>query len=114
MQRMVTVTANVVGEDLGRVASRISATLGALPDPPRGARVNVRGQVAPMQLMVDSLQLGLTLSVVAVFLLLAAYFQSLRVAFVIIVAVPSVLSGVAVALTTDSNHPEHPIVSWGP
>ena len=99
MQRMVTVTANVVGEDLGRVASRISATLGALPDPPRGARVNVRGQVAPMQLMVDSLQLGLTLSVVAVFLLLAAYFQSLRVAFVIIVAVPSVLSGVAVALT---------------
>ncbi len=99
MQRMVTVTANIVGRDLGRAAKDVRAALGSLPEPPRGVTVNVRGQVAPMELMTESLELGLLLSVVAVFLLLAAYFQSVRVAFVVIMAVPAVLCGVALALS---------------
>lgn len=98
MQRMVTVTANVVDQDLGRAAAEIRTALASLPAP-RGVAVNLRGQVAPMELMTASLQLGLLLAVVAVFLLLAGYFQSLRVAFAIIMAVPAVLSGVALALT---------------
>jgi len=98
MQRMITVTANVAGTDLGSVAARISSALGKLPAPPRGVTVSVRGQVAPMQLMADNLRLGLALSGIAVFLLLAAYFQSIRVAFVVLLAIPSVLAGVAVAL----------------
>ena len=48
--------------------------------------------------MTESL-LGLLLSVIAVYLLLAAYFQSLRVAFTVIMAVPAVLAGVALALS---------------
>jgi multidrug efflux pump subunit AcrB len=51
-----------------------------------------------MKLMVENLLLGLSLSIVAVFILLAAYFQSIRVAFVVLLAIPSVLAGVAVAL----------------
>ena len=98
MQRMVTVTANVGSEDLGRSAADVRAALSRLPAPPRGVTVNVRGQVAPMELMIDSLELGLLLSIVAVFLLLAGYFQSIRVAFVVISAIPSVLAGIAVAL----------------
>jgi multidrug efflux pump subunit AcrB len=98
MQRMITVTANVAGTDLGSVAARISSALGKLPAPPRGVTVSVRGQVAPMELMADNLRLGLALSGIAVFLLLAAYFQSIRVAFVVLLAIPSVLAGVAVAL----------------
>jgi multidrug efflux pump subunit AcrB len=98
MQRMVTITANVVGEDLGRAASDIRGALAELPEPPRGVSVAVRGQIAPMELMVENLQVGLLLSIVAVFLLLAAYFQSLRVSLVVIMAVPSVIAGVAVAL----------------
>ncbi len=97
MQRMVTVTANVVGQDLGRAAAAIRDALGELPAP-RGVSVDVRGQVGPMELMTDSLELGLLLAIVAVFLLLAAYFQSVRVAFVVIMAIPAVLSGVALAL----------------
>ncbi len=99
MQRMVTVTANIAGEDLGAATTDIRAALAALPEPPRGVTVNVRGQVDPMELMTSSLELGLLLSIIAVFLLLAAYFQSLRVAFVVIMAVPAVLAGVAVALS---------------
>lgn len=99
MQRMVTVTANIAGEDLGAAASDIRAALASLPEPPRGVTVNVRGQVAPMELMTSSLELGLLLSIVAVFLLLAAYFQSIRVAFVVIMAIPAVLAGVILALS---------------
>jgi multidrug efflux pump subunit AcrB len=51
-----------------------------------------------MRLMVDNLKLGLGLSMIAVFLLLAAYFQSLRVAVAVVAAIPSVLAGVTVAL----------------
>ncbi len=98
MQRMVTVNANVADSDLGRVAERVRAALGRLPEAPRGLNVAVRGQVAPMELMLENLQLGLSLSIIAVFLLLAAYFQSIRVAFVVLMAVPAVLSGVALAL----------------
>ena len=97
MQRMVTVTANVVDHDLGRAAADIRTALAELP-PPRGVNVNVRGQVSPMELMTGSLELGLMLAVVAVFLLLAAYFQSVSVAFAVIMAVPAVLSGVTLAL----------------
>ena len=97
-QRTVTINANVVGEDLGRAAFDIRGALAELPEPPRGVSVAVRGQIAPMELMVKSLQLGLLLAIVAVFLLLAAYFQSLRVALVVIMAIPSVVAGVAVAL----------------
>jgi multidrug efflux pump subunit AcrB len=98
MQRMVTITANVVGADLGSAAAEVRAALARLPEAPRGLSVNVRGQAAPMELMVESLRLGLGLAIIAVFLLLAGYFQSLRVALVIILAIPSVLAGVAVAL----------------
>jgi multidrug efflux pump subunit AcrB len=98
MQRMVTVTANIAAEDLGKTAADVRAALASLPEPPRGVTVDVRGQVAPMALMTESLELGLLLSVIAVFLLLAAYFQSIRVAFVVIMAIPSVLAGVALAL----------------
>ncbi len=97
MQRMVTVTANVAGRDLGRAAADIRGALAELP-PPRGVNVNVRGQVSPMELMTSSLELGLLLAVVAVFLLLAAYFQSVKVAFAVVMAIPAVLSGVALAL----------------
>jgi len=98
MQRMITVNANVAGTDLGSAASALSRVLDGLPDPPRGTSVTVRGQVTPMNLMAGNLQLGLALAVIAVFLLLAAYFQSLRIAFSILMAIPAVLAGVSVAL----------------
>jgi multidrug efflux pump subunit AcrB len=98
MQRMMTVDANVSGSDLDTVSRQISSALGKLPAPPRGVAVSVRGQIAPLKLMVENLRLGLLLSIAAVFLLLAAYFQSIRLAFVVLLAIPSVLAGVACAL----------------
>ena len=97
MQRMVTVTANVAGRDLGQAARDIREALSQLPAP-RGISVSVRGQVSPMQLITRSLSTGLTVAIIAVFLLLAGYFQSVRTALAVALAVPAVLSGVVIAL----------------
>jgi multidrug efflux pump subunit AcrB len=97
-QRMVTVTANVSGSDLGSASREVEAALERAGDPPPGVTVSVRGQLAPMRQTLDGLQSGLGLAVVAIFLLLAAYFQSLRMALIIIAVIPAVLAGVAIGL----------------
>ncbi len=98
MQRMITVNANIRGADLASVADGISERLAKLPEPPRGVTVSVRGQIAPLKLLIDNLRLGLLLSIISVFILLAAYFQSISVAFVVLMAIPAVLAGVVTAL----------------
>jgi multidrug efflux pump subunit AcrB len=98
LRRMVSLTANIDGNDLGRVAGEVRSALVRAGDPPRGVRVEVRGQVEPMRQMFNGLTVGLSLAVVAIFILLTAYFQSPRLALVAVAAVPAVLSGVAVVL----------------
>jgi multidrug efflux pump subunit AcrB len=127
MKRLVSMTANIEGEDLGRVAGHIARALAEAGEPPRGITVEVRGQVVPMQQMFgglaggvrlptgtpwsngsdwlrfareffQGLTLGLSLAVVAIVLLLTAYFQSLRLALVVVLTAPAVVAGVAVAL----------------
>jgi multidrug efflux pump subunit AcrB len=97
-QRMVTLTANVYGEDLGRAAERVNDALRRVGEPPRGATVEVRGQVAAMAETTRNITAGLIVSVVVIFLLLAANFQSLRLAFVVVSTVPAVLAGVVLLL----------------
>jgi multidrug efflux pump subunit AcrB len=48
--------------------------------------------------MLDSLKIGLLLAIVVIFLLLAANFQSLRLALVVVSTVPAVVCGVILAL----------------
>jgi multidrug efflux pump subunit AcrB len=61
-------------------------------------RVELRGQVTPMLQMFGGLTVGLGLAVVVIFLLLTAYFQSMRLALVAVATSPAVVAGVAVAL----------------
>jgi len=98
MQRMVTVTANVEGIDLGTASAQIRAAISELGDPPPRVSVALRGQVVPMEQMLDGLQTGLMLAVVVIFLLLAANFQSLKLSFVVVSTTPAVIAGVALAL----------------
>jgi multidrug efflux pump subunit AcrB len=98
MRRMVSMTANIEGEDLGRVAAHIARARQAAGEPPRGVTVAVRGQIAPMEEMFRGLTAGLGLSVLAILLLLMAYFQSVRLGIIVISTVPAVLVGVILAL----------------
>ncbi len=98
MQRMLTLAANIGGEDLGGVADRVSQALAKAGEPPQGVNVAVRGQVVPMAQIFSGLELGLFVAVITIFLLLAANFQSFRLSLAVTLTVPAVVAGVAVAL----------------
>jgi multidrug efflux pump subunit AcrB len=95
---LLSLSANTAGEDLGRVANSIDAAIRHTGTPPRGVTVRVRGQVAPMRETLANLGIGLLLAIVVIFLLLAANFESLRVAFVIFTTAPAAICGVVIAL----------------
>jgi multidrug efflux pump subunit AcrB len=95
---MVTLTANVFSEDLGRLVGQVDQAIARAGSPPRGAAVAVRGQIAAMRETFRNITAGLVVAVVVIFLLLAANFQSLRLAFVVVSTVPAVLAGVVLML----------------
>ncbi|HEY6937153.1 MAG TPA: efflux RND transporter permease subunit, partial [Terriglobales bacterium] len=97
-QRMLTLSANIQGEDLGRVAAQIQKAIQRAGTPPRGVTISVAGQIAPMQETLQNLGIGLGLAVVVIFLLLAANFESMRLSLVVISTVPAVICGVIFAL----------------
>src|SRR5207237_5283748 len=76
-------------------------------DPPRGMISELRGQVFPMRQMFgalaggrvfEGLTGGLILAVAVILLLLTAYFQSARLALVVVSTTPAVLAGVVMAM----------------
>ncbi len=98
MKRSIGLTANIAGEDLGRVATRVSEAIDRAGVPPKGVNVDTRGQIVPMREMLTGLSVGLAMSIVVVLLLLTATFQSVRLALVTISTTPAVVCGVVVAL----------------
>jgi multidrug efflux pump subunit AcrB len=98
MQRMITVTANISGADLGSVAKSVSEALGKLGQPPSGVTVTIRGQIVPLAQMLGGLRTGLLMAVAVIFLLLAANFQSLKLSFLVVSTTPAVIAGVLLSL----------------
>ena len=98
MRRVVSMTGNIQGDDLGDVARQVSRAVEAAGPPPPGVKVDVRGQVAPLNELFRGLGFGLLVAVVVIGLLLLAYFQSARLALVSVAPLPAVLAGVAVML----------------
>jgi multidrug efflux pump subunit AcrB len=98
MQRMITVTANIAGKDLGTVGREVARAVKDLGAPPARVSVAVRGQIVPMQEMLDGLRTGLLLAVLVILLLLAANFQSIKLSLVVLSTAPAVLAGVSLTL----------------
>ena len=98
MKRQITLTANLVGADLGSVAAEIKQAIARAGKPPTGSVVETRGQIPPMQEMQSGLSVGLLLAILAVFLLLTANYQSLKLALVTTSTIPAVIAGVIVSL----------------
>lgn len=98
MQRSVSLTANIHGQPLGEAASEVRRAIQRAGPPPRGVTVEVRGQIPPLEQTLSGLRLGLLLSVAVIFLLLAANFQSFRLAIAVVSTVPAVLCGVMLML----------------
>ena len=98
MQRTVTLSANVVGSDLGSASKAVDEAVRRAGAPPRGTAVAIRGQVPALQQTRSGLEIGLLLAFAAIFLLLCANFQSIRLAFVVLSTTPAIVAGVAAAL----------------
>jgi multidrug efflux pump subunit AcrB len=98
MRRYLSLTANIEGEDLGRVIDRLDAAIARAGQPPKGTEVDLRGQVRPMKQMFQSLETGLAVAVVVILIMLTGYFQAPRLALTAVASVPAVLSGVVLAL----------------
>src|SRR5438270_7274587 len=98
MQRVVSFTANIHGKPLGQVVGEIRQAIARAGTPPRGVTVNDRGQVPAFEETLAGLRSGLLLSILVIFLLLAANFQSFRLAFAVVSAVPAVICGVLLML----------------
>ena len=97
-QRFLEVVANVEGEDVGTAISQVRKVVKDVGEPPRGVRVEEQGQIPKMTQMLEALAIGLSIAVFVILVILAAYFQSLRLAVVSLGAVPGVLVGIVVIL----------------
>ncbi len=96
-QRIIDVTANVTGSDLGTVSSAIQSRLNKL-DVPTGFQVVQSGNIEQQKSTFRSLLLALLLAIIMVYMVMASQFQSLVDPFIIMFTVPLGLAGVVWAL----------------
>lgn len=94
--RTYDVQANVDGADLASVAAGVHAAVKELePSFPRGTIVKVKGQVESMESSFRGLAYGLVFAVLLVYLLMVVNFQSWLDPFVILMALPGAIAGIA-------------------
>lgn len=92
-QRLVSITSNVTGRDLGSVADEIRQKLNEIEIPP-GFTVQLSGNVEQQSKTFSSLFLAFGLAIVLVYMVMASQFQSLVDPFIIMFSVPLGMVGV--------------------
>jgi len=90
---ILTVTANLNNKDLGAASADVRKAIASLGDIPRGLNVELIGLSSTLTDTLDSLQSGLIVAIVVIFLMLAANFQSFKVSAIVLATVPAVLLG---------------------
>ena len=94
LSRVFNVYANVEGMDVGSVSDEIQQRLDAM-EFPRGYSVSFQGEVAIIKSSFGDLGLGLILAVVLAFLIITPLFRSFRQPFIVVLAFPLGIIGVA-------------------
>jgi len=94
VQRVMDITANVEGRDLGSVTRGIEAKIAGLGKLPQGMHINVRGQSDVMNSSFKTLGIGLILAIALVYLLMVVLFQSWLDPFIIMMAIPGAFAGI--------------------
>ncbi|MDO8367376.1 MAG: efflux RND transporter permease subunit, partial [Saprospiraceae bacterium] len=102
-QRVVNVTANLEGKDLGMALKEVEHVISSLGELPKGTVILQKGQAQVLTQTLAELQNGLLVAFVAIFLLIAANFQSFRIAAAVLMAAISVLLGSLLLLHISGN-----------
>jgi len=97
IQRVTDVFVTPSGEDLGTVSTEIKDLVAGLKLP-SSLRINLRGMVEGMNQSFHSFAIGLSLSVVLLYLILVAQFRSFKDPFLIMLAIPMGFIGVMLIL----------------
>ena len=92
-QRYITVTANIAQTDRGATYASVRRIIDGMGKLPGGARILLRGQSDLLQQTLQSLQFGLIVAIVVIFLAMAVFFQSFRVALATLSVIPAVVAG---------------------
>lgn len=95
----LSVTANLYDTDLGTAGTDVRRAIASLGELPRGLFIEPIGLTKVLNETLSSLQSGLLVAIVVIFLMLAANFQSFKVSFVILTTVPAVVLGSLLLLT---------------
>jgi multidrug efflux pump subunit AcrB len=92
-QRYITITANIHRQDAGTVFNKVNKIISGMGKLPNGAKILLRGQPQLLQQTLTSLQFGLLIAIIVIFLLMTVYFQSFRVALATLSIIPAVVAG---------------------
>ena len=94
--RTYDIQANVEGTDLGSVADGVDKIVAEMKkEAPRGVQMKIKGQVESMNASFRGLGYGLLFAVLLVYLLMVVNFQSWLDPFIILMALPGAISGIA-------------------
>jgi len=102
-QRYITITANIHQQDLGSVFKRVNKVIASMGKLPNGAKILLRGQPVLLEQTQTSLQFGLLVAIIVIFLLMAVYFQSFRIALATLCVIPAVVAGALLFLFITGN-----------
>lgn len=97
-QRFITITANIHARDLGAALKQVNEAIASVGEIPKGVKVLIKGQAELLTDTMLSLQSGLLIAVVVIFLLLAVNFQSFRLSLATLFIVPAVVTGALLLL----------------
>jgi len=98
MARFLSITANYHGIDLGSILTRVRRAIADAGALPAKTTVDLRGQAPTLDALKNGFTNGLGIAVAVLFFLLAANFQSWRLAFAVTSTIPAVLAGVIAML----------------
>ena len=90
---VLSVTANLYKKDLGHATQDVDAAIKSLGPMPRGLTMQAKGLSDVLVETLDSLQSGLIVAILVIFLMLAANFQSFKVSMVVLATLPAVILG---------------------
>jgi hydrophobic/amphiphilic exporter-1 (mainly G- bacteria), HAE1 family len=98
LERDVDIYVSPKGEDLSRPLAAIQKIVANTKLPSRNFRINIRGLVNTMETSFHSFAVGLILAILLVYLILVAQFKSFTDPFLILLAIPTGLTGVLLIL----------------
>jgi len=96
-ERIITVSANISGRDMGSIVADMREELRSVPVP-RGFSIVFGGDYEEQQKAFRELLLGLVLALMLVYMVMACLYESLRDPFVVMFSVPLAAIGVIVML----------------